>query len=201
MIHCDHLTGHDLARNGVIKVVRKDLGAKRTRLYGCERPDGPVIALSKVLFEHRRERGDEIHDVWADVEAVRGPTVMLTQFDSTGTGDGYEDHDDAWRVVNLRTGSSYAFWTYRNDSALEESSEYDLGVPKVKLLDGRGGLAVSYNDTDTKRSFIAVFDPRGKRTVLDRGPEAQVATRSLTLEGRRLTWRSGGVERSAQMPS
>lgn len=200
MIHCDHLTGHDLARNGVIKVVRKNLGAGRTRLYGCERPDGPVRVLSKVLFEHRIEQGDLIHDVWADVEAVRGPTVMLTQFDSTGTGGGYEDHDDASRVVNVRTGISYAFWTYRNDSNAEEEHEYDLGVPKVQLLDGRGGLAVSYFDTDTKRSFIAVFDPRGKRTVLDRGPAAQVATRSLKLDGRRLTWVSGGVERSATMP-
>jgi hypothetical protein len=103
-------------------------------------------------------------------------------------------------VTNLRTGVSYALWTYRYDPVGEEGFEYDLGFPKVTLLDGRGGLAVSYNNFSEKRAAIAVFDPRGRRTVLERAPLGSIATRSLKLDGRRLTWVSGGVERSATMP-
>ncbi len=197
---CRTLGGKDLARNGVVKVVRQSLGRGRSRLAGCVRPAGRVHGLSPVLGEDVggfRETGS--------LQAVKGTFVIVKSSEIVGAGGSTRS-----RVIDVRTGRGYGF--FAASSSEETSTFYPVGTPPVVVqnlpgavrahLDGHGRLAVAYtgatnDDAATPTVVIAAFSASGRRTVLDQGAPGSVIARSLTLRGGVARWTSGGAPRTA----
>lgn len=199
---CRNLAGKDLARTGVVKVVRQPLGNGHSRYVGCRRPDGRVHALSAVLGVNASGFRET-----ASLRAAEGAYVVVKESEVVAAGGSTRS-----RVIDARTGRGYTF--FAASSSEETSSFYRLGSPQIEVqnlpgavrshLDAHGRLAVAYtgttvDDAATRTVVIAVFTASGRRTVLDQGDPRSVIATSLTLRGGIARWTSGGVPRSASI--
>ncbi|HEX2015389.1 MAG TPA: hypothetical protein VGN69_01755 [Solirubrobacteraceae bacterium] len=210
---CDHLRGTRVLQTAQIKVVTKHIHtifkAGNTQLVGkqylaCVRPRGRVLKLAQSYREYSypgKVRGQTALDgglVFLHQSA--GVFLEVQTHSGNLTGD-FEDN--AFRVVNVRTGFSYVYSRTRSDSKTKRPPR-----PARVLLNDRGQLAGVYVNTDRNgpstysdprpgHAEIVVFNAHGTRRILDTAPSAQIPSASLRLSGSTVSWSHAGMTRMA----
>lgn len=178
---CDRTPGTELAHSAVVKVY-KVRSAGSYRFYGCARPRGPVVALTKP-FKGRAVK----------LVAAKGAYVAFTR---TISGR------DTIAVVDARTGKK------RHGLYPPEGIEFDVdpSTPQIGAarVNARGELVVAYVGLGDGAStdstvYVYAFDLDYHDQLLDSGTSSKLSARSIRLSGKTVSWTHGGVRRSAQI--
>jgi hypothetical protein len=178
---CDRTHGVELARSAVVKVYKVKTG-KSYRFYGCARPRGPVIALTKPF------RGNDVKIV-----AKQGAYVAFTR---TISGR------DTVAVVDARTGKK------RHALYPPGGIEFDIdpSTPQIAAarVNDQGEIVVSYiglGDGGSTNStvYIYAFDRNYREQLLDSGSSAKLSASSIRLKGQDVSWKRDGAQRTAKI--
>ena len=178
---CDRTHGTELAHSAVVKVYKVKTGPSY-RYYGCAKPRGPVVALTKPF------KGKDVKLV-----AAKGAYVAFTR---TISGQ------DTIAVVDARTGKK------RHGLYPPEEIEFDVDprTPQIGAarVNTRGELVVSYiglgdgSSTDST-VYIYAFDLDYHDQLLDSGTSSKLSAKSIKLSGKNVSWTHDGVQRSAKI--
>lgn len=180
---CNQTHGTELAHSTVVKVYKVKSGSSY-RFFGCAKPRGPVLPLTKPF------KGTQVKLV-----AAKGAYAAFTR---TISGE------DTISVVDARTGRQ------RHGLFPPSGIEFDAdpATPQIGAarVNTRGELAVAYiglgdgTSTDST-TYIYGFDANYHRQQLDSGPTSKLPPRSLRLSGENVGWTYGGVARTARIGS
>ena len=178
---CDKTRGTELAHSAVVKVFKVKAGPSY-RYYGCAKPRGPVVALTKPF------KGSAVKLV-----AAKGAYVAFTR---TISGQ------DTIAVVDARTGKK------RHGLHPPEEIEFDVdpSTPQIGAarVNTRGELVVSYiglgdgSSTDST-VYVYAFDLNYHDQLLDSGTSSKLSARSIRLRGKNVSWTYDGVTRTAKI--
>ncbi len=167
---CDKTKGTELAHSAVVKVYKVKSGPSY-RYFGCAKPRGPVVALTKPF------QGRDVKLV-----AAKGAYVAFTR---TISGR------DTIAVVDARTGKK------RHGLYPPDEIEFDVdpSTPQIGAarVNARGELVVSYiglgdgSSTDST-VFIYAFDLDYHDQLLDNGTSSKLRAKSIKLSGRTVSW-------------
>jgi hypothetical protein len=138
-----------------------------------------------------------------------GRFVLFSQF-TQDTSGGVQRHTRV--VIDLRSGSRRQVWlfhTAESTTCAEEGLTY-FPRPKQFVLGTNGvvaGVYVPRPDDDFRVCFtpsdatvvLASVPGQSKLRELDRGPVADIPSRSLRLTGRTVSWTRGAEQRSASV--
>jgi hypothetical protein len=178
---CDNTHGTELAHSAVVKVYKVKTGPSY-RFYGCAKPRGPVVALTKPF------KGKDVKLV-----AAKGAYVAFTR---TISGQ------DTISVVDARTGKKrHGLYPPGEIEFDVDPSTSQIGAARVN---GRGELVVSYiglgdgSSTDST-VYIYAFDRNYHDQLLDSGTSSKLSATSIKLSGRNVSWTHDGVTRTAKI--
>ena len=178
---CDRTHGTELAHSSVVKVYKVKSGSSY-RYFGCAKPRGPVIALTKPF------QGKDVKLV-----AAKGAYVAFTR---TISGR------DTIAVVDARTGKKRHGLYPPDDIEFDVDSQTpQIGAARVNT---RGELVVSYiglgdgSSTDST-VYVYAFDTRGNEQLLDSGTSSKLSARSIKLSGETVSWTHDGATRTAKI--
>jgi hypothetical protein len=178
---CDRTHGTELAHSSVVKVYKVRSGSGY-RYFGCARPHGPVVALTKPF------KGSDVKLV-----AAKGAYVAFTR---TISGR------DTIAVVDARTGRK------RHGLYPPDDIEFDVDsrTPQIGAarVNSRGELVVSYiglgdgSSTDST-VYVYAFDRDYHEQLLDSGTSSKLSASSIKLSGETVSWTHDGATRSARI--
>jgi hypothetical protein len=181
LTRCNRTHGAELAHSAVVKVYKVRTGAAY-RFYGCARPRGPVVALTRPFG------GSQVKLV-----AARGAYVAFTR---TISGR------DTIAVVDARTGRKRHGLYPPNDIEFD----IDPSTPQIAAarVNAKGELVVSYIGLGEGAStdstvYVYAFDNHYNEQLLDSGPSSKLGARSIRLSGEDVSWTHDGVKRTAQI--
>lgn len=178
---CNQTRGTELAHSSVVKVYKVRSGSSY-RFYGCAKPRGPVVALTKPF------RGKDVKLV-----AAKGAYVAFTR---TISGR------DTISVVDARTGKK------RHGLYPPEDIEFDIdpSTPQIGAarVNTRGELVVSYiglgdGDSTDSTVYIYAFDRDYDEQLLDSGTSSKLIATSIKLDGDVVSWTHDGATRTAKI--
>lgn len=178
---CNTTSGTDLAHSKVVKVYKVKT-ASSYRFFGCAKPRGPVVALTKPF------RGREVKLV-----AAKGAYVAFTR---TISGR------DTIAVVDARTGKK------RHGLYPPNEIEFDIDARTPQIgaarVNARGELVVSYvglgdgSSTDST-IYVYAFDNEYNEQLLDSGTSSKLKATSIRLSGEDVSWTHDGATRTAKI--
>ena len=178
---CNKTRGTDLAHSAVVKVYKVRTGSSY-RFYGCAKPRGPVVALTRPF------RGKEVKLV-----AAKGAYVAFTRTISDR---------DTISVVDARTGKK------RHGLYPPQDIEFDIDPSTRQIaaarVNTRGELVVSYIGLGDGAStdstvYIYAFDRNYNEQLLDSGTSSKLSANSIKLAGETASWTHDGATRSAKI--
>jgi hypothetical protein len=178
---CNQTHGTDLAHSAVVKVYKVRTGSSY-RFYGCAKPRGPVVALTKPF------RGSQVKMV-----AAKGAYAAFTR---TVSGR------DTISVVDGRTGKK------RHGLYPPDDIEFDVdpGTPQIGAarVNTQGELVVSYIGLGDGAStdstvYVYAFDKNLNEQLLDSGTSSKVIATSIRLSGEDVSWTNDGATRTAKI--
>jgi hypothetical protein len=178
---CNQTHGVELAHSAVVKVYKVRAGTSY-RFYGCAKPRGPVVALTKPF------RGKDVKLV-----AAKGAYAAFTR---TISGR------DTISVVDARTGKK------RHGLYPPGDIEFDIdaNTPQIGAarVNSQGELVVSYiglsdgSSTDST-VYIYAFDKNYNEQLLDSGTSSKLIATSIRLSGEDVSWTNDATTRTAKI--
>jgi hypothetical protein len=208
---CGAMEGKTVVKTPSIRVVSRTApGRKRnepstTTYYGCDRTTGPVRRLGDTAI--RNPSGTNRRETTFGIVKTAGRFVLFSQFEQD-SGGGTQQHSRV--VIDLRSGSRREVWRFvtLESTLCEEEGKAYFPRPKQFVLGANGvvaGVYVPAQDdkfrecfTPSDASVVLVSVPgQSKLRELDRGPVADIPSRSLKLTGRTVSWTHGAERRSA----
>lgn len=178
---CNKTRGVELAQSKVVKVYKVKTGSSY-RFYGCAKPRGPVVALTRPF------RGNAVKMV-----AAKGAYAAFTR---TISGR------DTISVVDARTGKK------RRGLYPPDEIEFDIDprTPQIGAarVNTRGELVVAYIGLGDGAStdstvYIYAFDRNYNVQLLDSATSSKLAAKSIKLSGEDVSWTNGGATRTAKI--
>ena len=178
---CNQTHGTELAHSKVVKVYKVKTGATY-RFYGCARPRGPVVALTKPF------RGKDVK-----LGAAKGAYAAFTR---TISGSG------TISAVDARTGKK------RHGLYPPEDVEFDIdpSTPQIGAarVNTRGELVVAYIGLGDGAStdatvYVYAFGRSGEEQLLDSGASSKLIATSIRLSGENVSWTHDGATRTAKI--
>lgn len=178
---CNKTHGEELAHSAVVKVYKVRTGSSY-RYFGCAKPSGPVVGLTKPF-----------HGSQVKLLSAKGAYVA---FSRTVSGR------DTISVVDARTGKKrHGLYPPGEIEFDIDPSTPQIGAAKVNT---KGELVVAYiglgdgSSTDST-VYVYAFDNVGHVQLLDSGPSSQLPAKSIRLTGEDISWSHGGVKRTAKL--
>jgi hypothetical protein len=178
---CNQTHGTELAHSSVVKVYKVRTGTSY-RFFGCARPRGPVVGLTKPF------RGKDVKLV-----AAKGAYAAFTR---TVSGR------DTIAVVDARTGKKRHGLYPPGDIEFDiDPSTPQIGAARVN---SGGELVVSYIGLGDGAStdstvYIYAFDKGYDEQLLDSGTSSKLGARSIKLSGENVSWTHDGATRTAKI--
>jgi hypothetical protein len=178
---CNQTHGVELAHSAVVKVYKVRTGASY-RFFGCAKPRGPVVALTKPF------RGSDVKFV-----ASKGAYAAFTR---TISGR------DTISVVDARTGKK------RHGLYPPADIEFDIdpSTPQIgsARVNSQGELVVSYiglgdGSTTDSTVYIYAFDRNYNEQLLDSGTSSKLIATSIRLSGEDVSWTNDDTTRTAKI--
>ena len=207
---CQAVAGKSVVKTPSIRVVsRRTPGRKgrgpTTTYYGCDRSAGPVRRLGHTRgFDPSPSSPLEAK---FGIVKTAGRFVLYRQFKQD---DPAGIQQDTRVVIDLRSGGRREVWRFHTaeSTVCEEDGIAYFPRPKQFVLGSNGVVAGVYvpSPSDEFRSCYTPSDatvvlasvPGQSRLIeLDRGPVADIPSRSLKLTGRTVGWTHGTEQRSA----
>jgi hypothetical protein len=178
---CNATHGTELAHSTVVKVYKVKVGSSY-RFFGCAKPRGPVLPLTKPF------KGTQVKMV-----AAKGAYAAFTR-----TIRGL----DTISVVDARTGRQrHGLFPPGNIEFDADPATPQIGAARVNT---KGEVAVAYiglgegSSTDST-TYIYAFDANYNQQLLDSGPTSKLRPASLRLSGETISWTHSGVARTAKI--
>ena len=182
---CAALRGKRLPSSPVVKLVEHTEEARGV-VYACVRPRGRVHLLGVAS-------DDTISSAYGvTVLASAGMWLALDFRNQIGS----HTFEEIGKACQAASGRCYRFFA---EAGPEPSLEAE--VPQLRfslqrvVIDKFGQLALALANYDTVQ--IVGFGSGGARRLLDGGPQAQIPSASLRLEGHTVRWLDAGAPRSA----
>jgi hypothetical protein len=173
---CQRLTGHDLAPDREVKLVRSGGG-----LSGCVLPRGRVRDVSST-------NNDGYRGFPSPLRAVAGAIVLFDQH----FNDQYVSGEFTI-VFNLRTGRRYVIAQHLEGP--EAGSDLHFTAPRA-FIDRHGAAVAAVASTTPDQGVgIVRFTPAGVAQLLDLATAADIAPASLTRRGDVVAWTHAGERR------
>ncbi len=178
---CDKTRGVELAHSAVVKVYKVRTGDSY-RFYGCAKPRGPVIALTRPFKRSA-----------VKLVAAKGAYVAFTRAIRG---------KDTIAVVDARTGKK------RHGLYPPGDIEFDIDPTTAQIgaarVNARGELVVAYiglgdGSTTDATVFIYAFDRNDNQQLLDSGTSSKLEATSIKLRGDVVTWTNAGATRTARI--
>lgn len=212
---CKAMTGTNVVKTPSVRVVSRRTPERNgreptTTYYGCNRAAGPVRRLG-----HTRsfgpDRSDPLEAKFGVVKTA-GRFVLFSQF----TQDNPAGTQQYTRVViDLRSGGRREVWRFHTaeSTVCTEDGEGFLPRPYFprpkQFALGRNGVVAGVYVPSPSDDFRDCYTPsdatvvlvsvpgQAKLRELDRGPVAEIPSRSLRFSGRTVSWTHGAEQRSA----
>jgi hypothetical protein len=182
---CATLKGKRLLRSHAIKLVEHTEEA-RGAVYACVPPHGRVHLLGVASDD----TSSSAYGV--TVLGLAGMWLALDFRNQVGS----HTFEEIGKVCQAASGRCYRFFAegFPEPSLEAEVPQLRYSLERV-VINKLGQLAVALANYDTVQ--IVGFGSHGARRLLDSGPQAQIPSASLRLEGHTVRWLDGGAPRSA----
>ena len=212
---CTAMAGKSVVKTRSVRVVSRRTpgrngGEPTTTYYGCDRAAGRVRRLGYTRgFDPSPSSPVEAK---FGVVKTAGRFVLFSQFKQDSPG-GIQQHTRV--VIDLRSGSRREVWRFHTAESTICTEDGEgffpkpyFPRPKQFVLSPNGivaGVYVPSQDDNFRECFtpsdatvvLASVPGQSKLRELDRGPVADIPSRSLTLTGRTVSWTHGAEQRSA----
>jgi hypothetical protein len=182
---CAALRGKRLLSTHAIKVVERTEEA-RGLVYSCVPPRGRVHLLG-VASDDTSSSAYEV-----TVLARAGMWLALDFRNQIGS----HTFEEIGKACQAASGRCYRFFAegFPEPSLEAEVQQLRFSLQRV-VINEFGQLALALANYDTVQ--IVGFGSGGARLLLDSGPQAQIPSASLRLEGHTVSWLDAGTPRSA----
>jgi hypothetical protein len=207
---CKAMAGKSVVKTPSIRVVSRRTpgrngGEPTTTYYGCDRAAGPVHRLGHTRgFDPSPSSPLEAK---FGIVKTAGRFVLFSQFEQDSPG-GIQQHTRI--VIDLRSGSRREVWRFHTAESSTCADDRQAYFPRSKhFVLGTNGVVAGvyvpsqddefrecYTPSDATVVLVSVPGPSRLRE-LDRGPVADIPSRSLKLTGRTVSWTHGAEQRSA----
>jgi hypothetical protein len=182
---CASLRGKRLRSSHAVKLVEHTEEA-RGAVYACVRPRGRVHLLGVA--------GDDTSSSAYEVTVLRlaGTWLALDFRNQIGS----HTYEEIGKACQAASGRCYRFFAegFPEPSLEAEVPQLRFSLQRV-VINRFGQLALALANYDTVQ--IVGFGSGGTRRLLDSGPQAQIPSASLRLEGHTVRWLDGGAPRGA----
>ena len=182
---CATLRGKRLLSSHTIKLVEH---TEETRgvVYACARPRGRVHLLGVASDD----TGSSAYDV--TLLGLAGMWVALDFRNHIGA----HTFEEIAKACQVASGRCYRFYAegFPEPSLEAEVPQLRYSVERV-VINKFGQLALALANFETVQIFG--FGSGGARRLLDSGPQAQIPSASLRLEGHTVRWLDAGAARSS----
>lgn len=213
---CTNMAGKHVLKTPSIRVVSRRTPGRNgagptTTYYGCDRARGPVRRLGDTRAVYADDPTSTLYSKFGIVKTA-GRFVLFSQFEQDNEA-GIQQYTRV--VIDLRSGSRRQVWLFRTaeSTICTEDGEDFFPLPYFprpkQFVLGRNGVVAGVYVPSPDDEFRECFTPQDATVVLvsvpgesklrelDRGPVADIPSRSLKLSGRTVRWTHGGEQRSA----
>jgi hypothetical protein len=182
---CAMLRGKRLLSSHAIKLVEHTEEA-RGMVYACVPPRGRVHLLGVAS-------DDTINSAYEVTVLARTGMWLALDFRNQ---IGFHTFEEIGKACQAASGRCYRFFAegFPEPSLEAEVPQLRFSLQRV-VINRFGQLALALANYDTVQ--IVGFDSGGGRRLLDSGPQAEIPSASLRLEGHTVRWLNAGVPRSA----
>ena len=182
---CATLKGKRLLSGRALKVVEHTEEA-RGAVYACLRPHGRVHLLGVASDD----TGSSAYEV-----RVLGLAGMWLALDFRNQ-IGFHTFEEIGKACQAASGRCYRFFAegFPEPSLEAEVPQLRFSLQRV-VINRFGQLALALANYDSVQ--IVGFGSGGARRLLDSGPQAQIPSASMWLEGHKVRWLDAGAPRSA----
>jgi hypothetical protein len=177
-----------------------------TTFYGCDRAAGPVRRLGLT------DPNEDPSSARFGIVKTAGRFVLFSQFEED-SGGGTQEYTRV--VIDLRSGSRRQVWLFRTAESTICTEDGEGFFPKPyfprpkQFVLSKNGIVAGVYVPSPDDKFRECYTPSDATVVLvsvpgqsrlrelDRGPVADIPSRSLKLSGRTVSWTHGAEQRSA----